>query len=90
MNAIIIRRTIVNGVAMVLATAATLFGLFWLAWILWTTFSQGAAALKPSLLTQMTPPPGEDGGLLNAFAGSLAMIFLAVLIGTPIGVLAGT
>lgn len=90
MNWIIVRRGIVNGVAMVAATAATLFGLFWLAWILWTTFSQGAAALKPSLFTQMTPAPGDDGGLLNAFAGSLAMIVLAVAIGTPIGVLAGT
>jgi phosphate transport system permease protein len=38
----------------------------------------------------MTPPPGEDGGLLNAFAGSLAMILLAIVIGTPVGVLAGT
>ncbi len=91
MNWVIIRRQILNGVAMVAATAATLFGLFWLAWILWTTVSQGSAALKLSLFTQMTPPPGEEnGGLLNAFAGSLEMILLAVLIGTPIGVLAGT
>ena len=90
MDWIIFRRQAVNAVAMVLATAATLFGLFWLAWILWTTLSQGAAALKPSLFTQMTPPPGEDGGLLNAFAGSLAMIVLAIVIGTPVGVLAGT
>lgn len=90
MHLIMLRRQIVNVVAMVAATLATVFGLFWLAWILWTTFSQGVTALKPALFTQMTPPPGEDGGLLNAFAGSLAMIVLAILIGVPIGVLAGT
>ena len=90
MNWKVFLRHSVNAVAMVAATLSTIFGLFWLAWILWTTVSEGAAALKPTLFTQMTPPPGDDGGLLNAFAGSLAMIFLAVLIGTPIGVLAGT
>jgi phosphate transport system permease protein len=90
MNALILWRQIVNGVMVVLATFATLFGLFWLAWILWTTLSQGAGALKLGLFTQMTPPPGSDGGLLNAFFGSFAMIALAILIGTPIGILAGT
>ena len=90
MDLIILRRRIVNGIVMVLAALSTIFGLFWLTWILWTTVSQGAAALKPELFTQMTPPPGSDGGLLNAFAGSLAMVALAVVIGTPIGVLAGT
>ena len=90
MGWIVLRRQIANAVAMTLATMATIFGLFWLAWILWTTASQGAPAMKLSIFTEMTPPPGEAGGLLNAFAGSLAMIVLAVLIGTPIGVLAGT
>jgi phosphate transport system permease protein len=90
MPLLILRRRLVNAMVMVAATLSTLFGLFWLAWILWTTVSQGAAALNPRLFTQMTPPPGEDGGLLNAFAGSLAMIVLAVIIGTPVGVLAGT
>jgi phosphate transport system permease protein len=90
MQGIILRRQIVNTVMMVIATLSTLFGLFWLAWILWTTLINGAAALKPALFTQMTPPPGEDGGLLNAFAGSLAVVAMAVIIGTPIGVLAGT
>jgi phosphate transport system permease protein len=90
MDWIIARRQIVNGIVMALATAATAFGLFWLIWILWTTVSQGATALKPTLFTQMTPAPGDNGGLLNAFAGSLAMILLAIIIGTPIGVLAGT
>jgi len=90
MRGIILRRQIANAAVLVAASASTLFGLFWLAWILWTTVSKGAAALKPALFTQMTPPPGTEGGLLNAFAGSLAMIVMAVIIGTPVGILAGT
>lgn len=89
-NSLVRRRQAVNAVALIAATAATLFGLFWLVWILWTTISEGFSALSPKLVTQMTPPPGEDGGLLNAFFGSAIMIGLAVLIGTPIGILAGT
>jgi phosphate transport system permease protein len=85
-----LRRRLVDLIALLFAGAATLFGLFWLAWILWTTFSEGAAALKPSLVTQMTPPPGADGGLLNAFYGSAVMVLLAVAIGTPVGIAAGT
>jgi phosphate transport system permease protein len=84
------RRRFKNAVALSLSFAATVFGLFWLVWILWTAFSNGVAALKPSLFTQMTPPPGADGGLLNAFFGSLMMSLLAVVIGTPIGIAAGT
>ncbi len=84
------RRQLKDYVAKALAIAATLFGLFWLAWILWTTVSNGLPALKWELFTQMTPPPGQDGGLLNAFAGSIIMSGLAVLIETPIGIAAGT
>jgi phosphate transport system permease protein len=84
------RRLLADRAAKVLATAATLFGLFWLAWILWTTISKGLPAFKWELFTQMTPPPGADGGMLNAFAGSIIMSGLAVLIGTPIGIAAGT
>jgi phosphate transport system permease protein len=87
---ILLRRKLVDLFALLFASAATLFGLFWLAWILWTTLAQGAAAITPALFTQMTPPPGETGGLLNAFYGSAVMILLALLIGTPIGVAAGT
>jgi len=90
MNAVVLRRRIVDGVALLLATAATLFGLVWLVWILFTTFIQGAKALRLDLFTKMTPPPGTEGGLLNAFYGSFIMILLAVVIGTPIGVAAGT
>jgi phosphate transport system permease protein len=85
-----VRRRLVDAIAFLFAAAATLFGLFWLAWILWTTLVRGAAALKPALFTQMTPPPGAEGGLLNAFYGSAVMVGLAVLIGTPIGIAAGT
>jgi phosphate transport system permease protein len=85
-----LRRQITDYVAKIIATLATLFGLFWLVWILWTTVSKGLPALKWSLFTQMTPPPGSDGGLLNAFVGSIIMSGLAVLIGTPIGIAAGT
>jgi phosphate transport system permease protein len=84
------RRVTANAVAKTLATAATLFGLFWLIWILWVTLQQGATALKPSLFTQMTPPPGEDGGLANALYGSVIMSLLAILIGAPLGIAAGT
>jgi phosphate transport system permease protein len=70
--------------------AATLFGLFWLFWILWTTLRQGASALTPQLFSDMTPPPGSSGGLLNAFYGSAVMIALGLVIGAPIGVAAGT
>ena len=85
-----LRRQITDYVAKIMATLATLFGLFWLVWILWTTVSKGLPALKWSLFTQMTPPPGSDGGLLNAFVGSFIMSGLAVLIATPIGIAAGT
>jgi len=84
------RRKLVDVVALLFASAATAFGLVWLVWILWTTAVQGAAALSPALFTQMTPPPGESGGLLNAFYGSAVMVLLALLIGTPLGIAAGT
>ncbi|GAB6196048.1 phosphate ABC transporter permease PstA [Lysobacter xanthus] len=79
-----------NLVAQALAIVATAFGLFWLAWILWTTLSKGLSSIDLALFTQMTPPPGEDGGLLNAFFGSALMSLLGIAMGAPIGVLAGT
>ncbi len=86
----LLQRKIADAAALVFAGAATLFGLVWLFWILWTTLQQGIGALNPALFTQMTPPPGSQGGLLNAFYGSAMMIGLAVLIGAPIGLAAGT
>jgi phosphate transport system permease protein len=65
------------------------FGMSFLLWILATLFMRGFAALSPALLTQMTPPPGSDGGLANAIFGSAAMVAVATFISTPIGILAG-
>ncbi|GAB3749579.1 phosphate ABC transporter permease PstA [Lysobacter olei] len=79
-----------NILAQVLAVAATVFGLFWLVWIVWTTLSKGIASINADLFTQMTPPPGETGGMLNAFFGSAVMSLLGIVLGAPIGVLAGT
>ncbi|SDH80594.1 phosphate ABC transporter permease PstA [Pseudomonas panipatensis] len=82
-------RTLKNRIAMVLSCAATLFGLMWLAWILLTTIVHGLDALNLRLFTEMTPPPGTSGGLANAFYGSALMSLLALLVGTPIGLMAG-
>ena len=79
-----------NLAAQTLAVLATVFGLFWLAWILWTTLSKGLAAINVDLFTLMTPPPGDAGGLLNAFFGSALMSLLGIAFGAPVGVLAGT
>jgi len=84
------RRRIVNALGLVISVLAMAFGLFWLIWILWTLLEHGLPALTAVVFTQMTPPPGSDGGLLNAIAGSLAMTLVGTLIGTPIGILAGT
>jgi len=82
------RRT--NAVATVLAFAATAFGLGWLVLILGALLWNGFSGLSVAVFTEMTPPPGSAGGLLNPIFGSLILTILAVLIGTPIGILAGT
>ena len=79
-----------NRVAMGLSLAATLFGLGWLVLILAVLLWEGFGGLSLRVFTEMTPPPGSDGGLLNPIVGSLMLTVLAVLIGTPIGILAGT
>jgi phosphate transport system permease protein len=84
------RRRLRNGVVMTLSVAATGFGLLWLVLVLWTLLWNGFAAISPSLFAETTPPPGSTGGLLNAIFGSVAMTFIATLIGTPTGILAGT
>jgi len=73
-----------------LAWAATLFGLGWLVLILGALLWEGFNGLSLKVFTEMTPPPGSDGGLLNPIIGSLIMTALAVGIGTPIGIMAGT
>jgi phosphate transport system permease protein len=85
-----VRRRIINSIGLSVSVVAMLFGLFWLCWILFTLLESGLPALAPMVFTQMTPPPGSSGGLLNAIAGSLMMTLVGTLIGTPIGILAGT
>jgi phosphate transport system permease protein len=79
-----------NRIATGFALAATAFGLGWLVVILIALLWNGVSGLSAQVCTQMTPPPGSDGGLLNPIIGSLILTFLAVLMGTPIGILAGT
>jgi phosphate transport system permease protein len=84
------RRRLTNAFTLGISVLAMLFGLFWLAWILWTLLEYGLGGISLSVFTQMTPPPGSSGGLLNAIFGSVLMTFFGTLIGTPIGILAGT
>ena len=79
-----------NAVAKSLSLAATVFGIGWLVLILGALLWYGFSGLSPAVFTQMTPPPGSAGGLLNPIIGSLILTMLAVVIGTPIGILAGT
>ena len=83
------KRKLINKIALALSLCAMSFGLFWLAWILVTILQLGVAGLSVAVFTQMTPPPGSAGGLANAIFGSVVMVGLATLIGTPIGILAG-
>ncbi|MDB5864213.1 MAG: phosphate transport system permease protein [Betaproteobacteria bacterium] len=83
------RRKLVNRVALALSLGAMAFGLFWLLWILFEVVRLGAGGLTLDLFTKMTPPPGSEGGLLNAIAGSLIMVGAASLVATPIGMMAG-
>jgi phosphate transport system permease protein len=84
------RRRIINIVCLTLSLGAMVFGLFWLAWIVITLLRYGLNGFGFHLFTQMTPPPGSAGGLLNAIFGSLVMVAVATLIGTPVGILAAT
>ena len=89
-QALYFRRRLVNAVFITLSVAAALFGLVWLAFILGALLKDGVSAMSISLFTEITPPPGSAGGLLNAIFGSVVMSLGAVLIGTPIGIFAGT
>jgi phosphate transport system permease protein len=84
------RRRLVNSIALTVATAAAAFGLAWLIWILGTLFYNGISAINLGIFTEMTPPPGEKGGLLNAIFGSIVLTIGATLLSAPIGMLAGT
>ena len=84
------RRRLSHVLVVALSIVATAFGLLWLVLVLGTLLIEGIGAIGPTLFTQMTPPPGSAGGLLNAIAGSLLMTLIATLVGTPTGILAGT
>lgn len=90
MSTLYSQRRLGNAAAMALATGAAAVGLFFLGAILWTLLEEGFAAISPAMFLEMTPPPGSDGGLANAIFGSVMMTLVAVLVATPIGILAGT
>jgi phosphate transport system permease protein len=84
------RRNIANAIALTLACAAALFGLAFLGWILWTLIDKGLGGINLALFTQDQPAPMDPGGLRNAFIGSILMCGMGLLIGTPLGIAAGT
>jgi phosphate transport system permease protein len=84
------RRRLVNYLALGISVLAMLLGLFWLGWILVTLLENGLPGISLHVFTEMTRPADSDGGLRNAIVGSLLMTMYATLIGTPIGILAGT
>ena len=88
-NPIYKRRVWINRFNMLMSLGTMAFGMVFLLWILFTLFSKGLAAFGPALFTQMTPPPGSDGGLANAIFGSLMIVGSAIFIATPIGIMAG-
>ncbi len=89
-NALYKKRRRINAIGLTLSMTAMVLGLVVLLWILFVLFSNGFKALDWNILTQSTPAPGtEGGGLANAIVGSLMMVGFAVLVSTPIGVLAG-
>jgi phosphate transport system permease protein len=83
------QRRVVNMIALVAASLAMAFGMFFLFWILFDTVRLGAAGMNAAVFTEMTPPPNESGGLVNAIYGSVLMTLIGTLIGTPIGILSG-
>lgn len=84
------RRRRINTIATGLSIGAAVFGLSWLVLILLVLVVKGVGGLSLEVFTEMTPPPGGAGGLLNPIVGSLILTVLAVLFGTPLGILAGT
>ncbi|MGE4368173.1 MAG: phosphate ABC transporter permease PstA [Burkholderiaceae bacterium] len=89
-NKVYRRRSLFNRLMLVVSSLTLAFGLFWLFWIILTLLVKGGSALSLTLFTEPTPPPGSDGGLMNAIVGSIMMAFTGTAIGTPIGILAGT
>src|SRR5438046_9870493 len=84
------RRLLINRFNLVVSLFTMLFGLFWLGWILFTLFNAGFGGLSAKLFLEMTPPPGSDGGLLNAIMGSLLLAAAGTARGPPSGTMAGS
>ncbi len=84
------KRKAINTFNMAMCVATTVFGLFWLVWLLWTLISHGIGYIDWQVFTEITPAPGNDGGLSNAIVGSLIVTGIGTLIGAPIGIFAGT
>jgi phosphate transport system permease protein len=89
-RALYVRRRVVNGIFLVLSTAAAAIGIIALALILYALLKNGLGGLTAAVFTENTPAPGSQGGLANAIFGSVVMSAIAVVVGTPIGILAGT
>lgn len=89
-NPVYQRRRLLNQLMVTVSCTTMCFGLFWLFWIILTLLLKGAGSLSFTLFTEITPGPGESGGLLNAILGSLLMSAVGTAIGTPVGILAGT
>ena len=89
MSALYRKRLIINRFALLLALSAMAVGMAFLLWILYVLVLRGFGGLNFAVFTQMTPPPGSEGGLANAIAGSFAMVAVATVVATPIGILAG-
>ncbi len=89
-DSLYLRRRVVNVVALFMGCATALFGLFFLGWILWTLLSKGLPGINLNLFTLDQPPPMEEGGMRNAIIGRLMMCGMGILIGTPLGIAAGT
>ncbi len=83
------RRRLINAFNLFTSFVTMAIGLFWLGWILWTLLHFGLSGISLKIFSEMTPPPGSDGGLLNALFGSFLMTMVATLIGTPVGIMAG-
>lgn len=91
MKGVVARRHAVDVLSKILMGIATLVGVFFLLWILWTTLKFGISGMHWDLFTKDTPPPGTNGfGLRNAFVGSLGLLAVSMLIGVPVGLMAGT
>lgn len=84
------RRKAIDQVIRALCTLATVIGLFFLAWILFTLITRGFGGMNLSVFTEITRPPGQPGGLLNAIIGTLIQTAIGTAIGTPIGIMVGT